>query len=206
MIASASTVSFTDVVRGVYTLRITHGQHLTHFDNNFQVQSEAIDRVVVLSEYRVGDTGPADGIIFYDKGSFSDGWRYLEAAPASSEFNAQWGAWGHDVAGTQTGIGTGRANTTLIVARLAQLDETGRAAQIASTININGYQDWFLPSREELSQMHSRRTAIGGFSNNWYWSSSQYNTNDAWNQRFFNGGQGNYYKDGQNRVRVVRAF
>ena len=29
----------------------------------------------------IGDKGPAGGIIFYDKGYYSDGWRYLEAAP-----------------------------------------------------------------------------------------------------------------------------
>ena len=33
-------------------------------------------------DYKVGDEGPAGGIIFYDKGEYSDGWRYLEAAPA----------------------------------------------------------------------------------------------------------------------------
>ena len=33
-------------------------------------------------EYTIGDTGPAGGIIFYDKGNKTDGWRYLEAAPA----------------------------------------------------------------------------------------------------------------------------
>ena len=36
----------------------------------------------VVSEYKVGDVGPAGGYIFFDKGSYSDGWRYLEAAPA----------------------------------------------------------------------------------------------------------------------------
>lgn len=33
-------------------------------------------------DYKIGDEGPAGGIIFYDKGEYSDGWRYLEAAPA----------------------------------------------------------------------------------------------------------------------------
>ena len=40
--------------------------------------------------YKVGDTGPAGGIIFYDKGDNSDGWQYLEAAPAEFEFEANW--------------------------------------------------------------------------------------------------------------------
>jgi len=40
--------------------------------------------------YKVGETGPAGGIIFFDKTSVSNGWRYLEAAPASTELKADW--------------------------------------------------------------------------------------------------------------------
>jgi len=40
--------------------------------------------------YQIGDTGPAGGFIFYDRGDSSDSWRYLEAAPAEFEFEANW--------------------------------------------------------------------------------------------------------------------
>ena len=36
----------------------------------------------VQSDYQVGDIGPAGGYIFYDRGYYENGWRYLEAAPA----------------------------------------------------------------------------------------------------------------------------
>lgn len=35
----------------------------------------------MFSAYKIGDIGPSGGIIFYDKGSTTNGWRYLEAAP-----------------------------------------------------------------------------------------------------------------------------
>jgi hypothetical protein len=38
----------------------------------------------------IGTAGPSGGYIFYDKGTFSDGWRFLEAAPSNAEFTASW--------------------------------------------------------------------------------------------------------------------
>ncbi|MCL2187085.1 MAG: hypothetical protein FWB86_14735, partial [Treponema sp.] len=80
--------------------------------------------------YKIGDTGPAGGIVFYDKGNTDGGWRYLEAAPASSEFSAEWGLAYFSLK-TDPEIGTGRRNTALIVAALNKIRETaGRAARL----------------------------------------------------------------------------
>jgi len=43
-------------------------------------------------------------------------------------------------------------------------------------LNINGFSDWFLPSSGELDQMYGnlKRRNLGDFSNDWYWSSTEY--------------------------------
>ncbi|MDR3302237.1 MAG: hypothetical protein LBT01_06880, partial [Spirochaetaceae bacterium] len=80
--------------------------------------------------YKIGDRGPAGGWIFYDKGVFSNGWRYLESAPAETEFQADWGAAGKDVSGTGTAVGTGKRNTQIIVAFCRNIGELDRAAEL----------------------------------------------------------------------------
>jgi len=161
--------------------------------------------------YKIGDYGPAGGIVFYDKGMFSGGWRYLEAAPAETEFTAQWGAFRQNVANTGFAVGSGKRNTEIIVENLRQLGENGKAAQMCINLNFDGYKDWFLPSRDELDLMYKnlKQKGLGGFGNNWYWSSSQNSHYHAWIQSFRNGDQvegDSGYKDRTYSVRAVRAF
>lgn len=40
--------------------------------------------------YQIGDRGPAGGIVFYDKGRVSEGWRYLEAASSDLDGSMNW--------------------------------------------------------------------------------------------------------------------
>ena len=171
--------------------------------------------------YNVGDSGPAGGHVFYDKGVFSGGWRYLEAAPVETEIDALWGGYGTDVPGTVTVVGSGRQNTQLIINRLRQLNEmnqlrglghlndNGRAAQLCASLNFGGCNDWFLPSKDELDLMYKnlKQKGLGGFSNTgWYWSSSQDLSTNAWNQYFRNGSQYSRLKFDTCSVRAVRAF
>ena len=90
--------------------------------------------------YKIGDTGPAGGIVFYDKGEPADGWQYLEAAPPDFEFEANWNS----------------------------------ANEMVRLLNINGFTDWRLPERDELSFMYLnlKQKDLGDFGNYMYWSST----------------------------------
>jgi len=171
--------------------------------------------------YSLGETGPAGGLIFYDKGYLSDGWRFLEASPATTEFkDVKWGALSTNITGTSVEIGTGKQNTQIIISRLNQLSETGKAAQVCNNLNYNGYNDWFLPSKNELDLMYQnlKKNNLGGFSNDYldcgYWSSSQADSGNVWLQYFDDGTQNSEgtwsslfsNKDYSIRVRAVRSF
>jgi hypothetical protein len=156
--------------------------------------------------YKIGDIGPAGGIVFYDKGIVSDGWRYLEAAPARTEAEAVWGP-NMDITGTGTSVGSGMRNTQLIVAA-SGADES--AARLCANLNVNEYTDWFLPSTEELDLMYKnlKLKGLGGFRDEFYWSSSQDSGNyyHALTMLFSDGKQYIGYKDYSNNVRAIRGF
>jgi TolB-like protein len=159
-------------------------------------------------EYKIGDFGPAGGFIFYDKGVLTNGWRYLEAAPPETQFTAQWGAFGKDVNGTSQAVGGGKRNTQIIVDYLKGIGERGKAAQLCIALEFEGFKDWFLPSKEELDLMYTnlKEKGLGGFTSQFYWSSSQIDGNCAWIQYFGNGTQGDSNKGSTYCVRAVRAF
>jgi uncharacterized repeat protein (TIGR02543 family) len=92
------------------------------------------------------------------------------------------------------------------------------AVTVARGHKGGAYTDWHLPTKNELDLMYQNlhKKGLGGFSNSYYWSSSEYNGNYAWFQNFSNGGQyynnydNNYYnsynKGSTLSVRAVRAF
>jgi hypothetical protein len=146
--------------------------------------------------YVIGDTGPAGGIVFYI--TTDDGMHGLEAAPVD-QGTAAWGCLFYSIGAAGTAIGTGAANTTAIVAGCA---DAGTAAKVADAYTLNGYRDWFLPSKDELNLLY----VVGGFGNSHYWSSSEVDSGNARGQSFSSGYQGVYTKNYTLSVRAVRAF
>ncbi|NCC14164.1 MAG: DUF1566 domain-containing protein, partial [Spirochaetia bacterium] len=161
--------------------------------------------------------GPSGGYVFYDKGSYSNGWRYLEAAPAGNEYSGKvWGGYKTAVGGTGEGIGSGLNNTEKIVRRFGNAEayekKTDYAAKLCSDLVVtkNGvvYDDWFLPSKDELNLIYQnlKKNNLGGFSEDIYWSSSEKSAAYAWIQAFDDGRQNYHFRDNNYRVRPVRAF
>jgi hypothetical protein len=180
--------------------------------------------------YNVGDTGPGGGIVFYvhQNGTFTStgsdcgsNCKYLEAAPADLKNGVEDGfEWCSDTESeldvSETGIGTGMANTTTAAATC-----TSGAIQVAADYVNNGKTDWHLPSKDELNELCkyarlqttgdtsvvcSKKGSGSGFSPLSYWSSSEGSATDAWSQFFYFGTQGNGVKTYASQVRPVRAF
>ncbi len=160
--------------------------------------------------YSIGELGPAKGVVFYDKGDYLDEWRYLEIAPLETQVPLQWGASGHLVSNTSSGIGMGMQNTDNIVAFLEVLGEKGRAAQYCSELVVNGYSDWFLPSTDELDQIYWQlafKDPVGFLGTGYgYWSSTEFDEEKAWGQGFSAGVRGRIEKFDIFLVRAIRAF
>jgi hypothetical protein len=158
--------------------------------------------------YSTGDTGPAGGLICYADatGFVFDGvtYHYLEAAPADLSGTYQWGGYG-TFCSTETAIGTGAANTAALTA--SDHGHTHPAAQACAEYEYDSYDDWFLPSKDELNQMYTnlKKLGLGGFVNDYYWSSSEI-SDTTWVQSFGNGTQYSGYKGSAYRVRAARMF
>jgi len=118
------------------------------------------------------------GIVFYVDPSGKHG---LISHKQGLNYASTWGCPGVAVGNTQTGIGTGQANTTAIVSACIT---AGIAAAFSDNLVSNGFSDWYLPSRDELNLMYQHRDVIGFDSERKRWSSSEEDANTAWTQDF----------------------
>lgn len=157
--------------------------------------------------YQVGDYVPGGGIVFYDKGSVTDGWRYLAVASMDMPAAPSWGATSTSTGATAQVIGSGAANTATIVATYS-LDPMTYAADYCDQDISGGTDDWFLPSRDELLEIHAtlKLAGIGDLKDGPYWTSSENDADTAYAINLADGSWSTPTKGTPMRVRSVHAF
>ena len=102
-----------------------------------------------------------------------------------------------EIIGTPTKIGNLEVALTDL-GRFTWLDASEECAKLGD--------GWRLPTKDELNVLYQNKDKIGGFEIGYYWSSTEYNDNDACNQ-FFSGGEQSYGPKGYNNpVRAVRSL
>ena len=124
---------------------------------------------------------------------------------ADQSVGAPWGCEGTYIQSTCSNgdeLGTGLSNTQCIE---SVCSTPGTAADICSNLSLGSYDDWFLPSVEELEKIEQNSSIIGGFSPVFYWSSSEIGSTTARTVGFgaYDFGEP---KSTNQRVRAARYF
>lgn len=146
------------------------------------------------------------GIIFYVD---STGQHGLVCASYDQGTAVTWNNGTNIITGaSQAGLFSGRVNTTAIVATQGA---GNYAAKICDDLDINGYNDWYLPSKSECFSMYFNlelMRGLGNFADTLYWSSTEASIGNAYSQ-YSNDGyppNGGYYKNTTHYVRAIRSF
>jgi hypothetical protein len=159
--------------------------------------------------FRIGDVGPAGGLIFYDKGNNSDGWRYMEAAPRETERELVLGnPYPSGWVVTDPLIGSGLENTRAFLRVFAENRRSAlnTAAWYCDQLSYNGFDDWFLPCQEELVMMYMnlhKQDGKGEFRSVSYWMSRNWGGNSV---NFLSGEITSIPSDRPAPVRAARRF
>ena len=124
----------------------------------------------------------------------------------------------------------GKENTDVIIETLAGVKDTqgtvgapaaeAARAYKACTLESDGIEDttvWNLPALGELMLMAKYKTEINElitsmfgnqniFTNDWYWSSTEYDASSSWSVSFSSGNVSTYYRQSAYRVRPLAAI
>lgn len=132
-----------------------------------------------VGNYEVGDNGPAGGIIVYDKGSYTEGWRFLEMSTANLTYS-DWGYGG--TINTSDSLGEGMENCLALIAFFpdggCSAVETCMNYSITHTLDSSRFfDDWFLPSVDEAT-VASITSTVDDYTI--IWTSTVYSYNNAY--------------------------
>lgn len=173
------------------------------FSNELEITTEA------EGTYSLFDTGPGGGLVFLDLGNYDKGWRYMEALNIKNPYynNTFWFDHEYIPVGTLPAIGQGEINSYKFNTQKRAINQQS-SMQVLANLKINEYQDWFLPSIDELIEIREKLflNDLGGFEEGPYWSSTEKDDMKSLLLDFSNGSILTEYKALSNKVIAVRLF
>jgi len=168
-------------------------QKISYIDNTIYILKNPKNLILrqsceTTAPYAIGATGQAGGIVFYDKGFYSNGWRYIEVGAEDIGF-FEWGCADSDIVFSSSAtIGNGLYNSVAIANFHDSLDNFYENPAICNLLNngtvsarkallkdAGGFKDWFLPTTAELQLVYENIKVPGGgnFAETLYWTSTQ---------------------------------
>jgi phage baseplate assembly protein gpV len=187
--------------------------------NIFWVQTDQIAQPTTSTtfDYKIGDTGPGGGVIFFvDRFNEYAGFTYLEVGLVETQGIKTWAPsspvnyQATAVSGADSkALGGGYQNTIDIVAQ-GHTNTATSAAKYCDALVSGGKSDWYLPSIGELSLVVSvvyYQLGVGDFVDSYYWSSTEVRTNpNLAYLAYLPGSLGSSQKSAVGYVRPVRRF
>jgi hypothetical protein len=167
----------------------------TTYGNTFSFKT-VVSKLYIGMQYK-------GGILFYLNPNKVGGGLIVISDDLSASY--VWGCVGVNVSGaTNTGVGSGLANTEAIVNSCSGQS----AAKLCDDLVYGTYSDWYLPSMDELGIMYNniKVTDLEKFSSGYYWSSNQKDANTAYRYGFLGGNDGEVDKSTKHYVRAIRKF
>ena len=121
----------------------------------------------------------------------------------NDQTSAAFGCQGTYINGTEETLGKGQSNTTLLVNGCS---DSQTAAKICNDLVLNNYSDWYLPSLKEMDKIYENQSVIPGIADDYYWTSSDFNSTNASLINLTTGYSLDTGKNRSSRVRAIRSF
>lgn len=127
------------------------------------------------------------------------------AAKQDLEMLYKWGCGGNSIPGALSkNLFSGKSNTESIVINCTTVITAAEACHNFE----NDYDDWFLPSINELEKLYDNKNLIGGFDTSgiYYWSSTEFSPSFGYRMRFSTKIIDKGLKSREYKVRPIRYF
>ncbi len=131
----------------------------------------------------------------------------LVAAASDQSSASTWSGSDARTGATLDATYAGDVNTVMISTTMGAVTSAANIClDYTATVNNEYYDDWYLPTNYEITLLCAQKTPVGGFSDAYYWSSTETQVTSAWGMYFGSCAPSDNSKASNSRVRCIRSF